>query len=186
MVPFRRSLVVFLPLLTSCSSSDEALSQSPCSTKLYQVSGATTLDESAPASAVGCVDDQRLVRPFNRVDVVGDDLCPSTTSHEASPACKANSDCPSGTVCLCPLGAFENVLYSLADEATCIPAQCTSGKDCNGNSCGLSTDEYGIPDGLYCRSRADDCGSDDDCEPGAMCNHNGDRWACEGLIVPEG
>lgn len=186
MVLFRRSLAIVL-MLVGCSSTDEAGTQSPCATRLYQFSDAATLDESNSASVVACVDDQGLVRPFNRVDALGGNLCPSASGFGASPACRTNSDCPQGNVCLCPLGVSDGTLHSLGpNEPACIPAECTSGNDCHGSSCGLSADEHGIPAGLYCRGPSDDCTSDDDCEPGGMCNYVDGRWACQGLVVPEG
>jgi hypothetical protein len=99
-------------------------------------------------------------------------------------ACFTDSDCPSGTPCLCRTSASDT------SANTCVPAgNCVVDSDCgSGGYCSPSSQCYGIA-GYYCHTAADSCINDTDCpavDAGGACeipptctySPDAQRWAC--------
>jgi hypothetical protein len=92
----------------------------------------------------------------------------------------SDSDCPSGTACVC-MGDTH------APGNQCLTAQCRVDSDCGPNGvCSQSGSEggpfYGVV-GRYCRTQADTCGTDADCNAqpgGGTCVYESEvgYWAC--------
>jgi hypothetical protein len=73
--------------------------------------------------------------------------------------CVTDDDCQDGEVCVCAgvIGPY----------AQCIPGECTTGEDCAGELCGLSTHHDVCSDSheMACTTATDECHVDADCEP---------------------
>lgn len=159
---------------------------SPCDTRVYTKNGIYTVDLTWTTTLKACLSgDDDVVR----VDAEGSPICENLSrppmdidrSGEASPhECESDSDCPSGTVCMCAVGVHAVPLASIPDvpEANrCVPAECTSASDCGGWACGLSG-EHGAVEGFFCRSSKDDCSSNLECEPYEKCVYYSGKWTC--------
>jgi hypothetical protein len=90
--------------------------------------------------------------------------------------CTTDADCADGAACLCASG------YVGVSE--CRPADCRTDADCAGFECGLSLTVCDRPTGLFCRSKGDECKSDQDCtDPngGDLCRFDlkAQIWRCE-------
>lgn len=185
MLPLNISVAFLALLASSCASDTASVSAgeepSPCETKLYQLASSGVLDANAEAAAVVCRGSTGVARPFSRVDVLGDDLCPGNTSFtpDYPPECQSNEDCGANEVCLCSIAfQVDNLVNTVgAYPNRCVPAECRGPKDCGGMQCGLSSDPTTDPSGLFCRTEGDECSSDIDCGQ-RLCVHEGDRWVC--------
>lgn len=179
----RWSLVIAVALLSlaACSSSaEDEPSASPCKTELYQLKSLGRKDPEAKAPAVVCEESSSRVRAHSRIDVIGDNLCPGFTEGlDPEPDCRTNADCAAQEVCACSLVFGERSIAAVPTVGSCIARECSGPGDCGGRQCGLSTDRFGVPEGLFCRTAADECESDLECGVGRTCNFGVDHWACE-------
>lgn len=77
-------------------------------------------------------------------------------------ACATDADCGVGEACLA--GSHD----AGHDAPTCVPAACTTASDCASGSCGVAHwyDGCSWTSSLQCRTEADTCASDDDCQDG--------------------
>ncbi|WP_434426699.1 ferritin-like domain-containing protein [Nannocystis pusilla] len=90
-------------------------------------------------------------------------------------SCSTDADCRSDEACVCD-HAFAD------DHSRCVPALCRTDDDCPEGSCGFSSwfDGCRLESFLACRSPADTCLRDGDCETGQDCAYDPDagHWRC--------
>jgi hypothetical protein len=92
--------------------------------------------------------------------------------------CETDADCADGSVCLPP-----GVVDTGFTWPTCQPASCVTNADCDSGECGVSSYDNGcgFTVQLSCRSEADACRTDADCDPSLPdCGVN---WGSGGLFV---
>jgi hypothetical protein len=85
--------------------------------------------------------------------------------------CANDADCAPGEACLC---------HMLGNWITrCVPADCRTDADCSGFDCGVSRDGCHDANRLSCRTDADVCHGDAQCD-GHYCSYIEDasRWEC--------
>jgi hypothetical protein len=132
--------------------------------------------------AAGCTSDSQCTsgadgRCFPFEGLVG----PGGCSYDG---CFTDSDCPSGTPCLCRISASDT------SANMCVPGgNCVVDSDCgSGGYCSPSPQCYGVA-GYYCHTAADSCINDTDCpavdaggdcQIPSTCAYSADaqRWAC--------
>lgn len=87
--------------------------------------------------------------------------------------CVEDADCGAGEACVCTQRRFNR----------CLPATCRAATDCDGLSCGVSTDLCGLPESLRCHTPADECQLDTDCVKGGpqRCQYDeaAGNWRCQ-------
>ncbi|MCB9780703.1 MAG: ferritin-like domain-containing protein [Alphaproteobacteria bacterium] len=92
-------------------------------------------------------------------------------------SCSSDADCGSGQVCLA-----NGAGGSATTHNTCVTASCTTGADCATDACGVSTyfDGCGWDVQLACRTEADECRADSDCDEdcGLASWSDVDEWTC--------
>lgn len=91
--------------------------------------------------------------------------------------CEGGSDCLSDQTCACPL-AYDATQPVTHRDSVCLPGQCDGPADCGGDDCGASADDCGDLKGTFCRTAADLCRYDSDCETNQRCTATGTRWVC--------
>jgi hypothetical protein len=101
--------------------------------------------------------------------------------------CGSDADCGVDQTCLCALQEISvhegGGAYSPGFIDQCLPSDCRTGADCASGECGAAPNicgQGGPAIGLYCRTAADECHSNDDCAPPTpVCTYDGkSRWAC--------
>jgi hypothetical protein len=101
-------------------------------------------------------------------------------------ACTSDDECQGDDACVCS-SAVQNAAgewLSMTSVSTCVPIECRTGADCLSGACGVAIDGCGTPFALRCRSVADECASNADCDGGnnsagdACVADNGSGWRC--------
>ena len=96
--------------------------------------------------------------------------------------CESDGECPSDRACLCRTAVFaQDRARSIVPVNGCWPATCRSNSDCGPDGQCALTNSLGIcvlTPTAACRSSADPCQSDTDCEEGWACEGGPGGWAC--------
>ena len=98
--------------------------------------------------------------------------------------CTVDTDCGPNQACFCRANLPIDDMgwqWRLSSLSECKPANCRTAVDCGGQPCGVSIVGCGVVTGLFCRTTADACDTDDDCPtPGEGCAYDeGEgRWRC--------
>jgi hypothetical protein len=93
-------------------------------------------------------------------------------------SCATDADCKTGEACVCgeALGGDHHSM--------CVTARCQQDSDCASGICGLSVHNNGCFETriLACRTAADTCKRDADCDKTQVCAHdpNTSTWTCQG------
>lgn len=170
----------------SVPTTSDSLTTSADATTTADTTGddSTTTEDvlPVPPPALPCEDGTLLVQTADHTPS-GLEWCPGDSIHRYAAAscngggaCQVDDDCGADRACLC-LSDFDG----LPDETTCIPARCHTDADCPGDQqCGLDPSICGwyVTPGLVCRSPADECAGNDECE--SWCAFDGDvqHWLC--------
>lgn len=98
--------------------------------------------------------------------------------------CQTDDDCGAGEACLCSAGVdLGGGEFTQLDELPrCVPAECRSAADCDGQPCGIVL-SLGCkrPVALRCRAPTDACLSNADCAGGQACGAEESEWVCQDL-----
>ncbi|WAS91606.1 hypothetical protein [Nannocystis punicea] len=101
--------------------------------------------------------------------------------------CMSDSDCGDGQICVCA-GDHPDVGGDLYLQNTCMPANCASKADCEGE-CGCRGSEFfcGHVIGAFCPTLEDECSDSDDCPQDKYCAFDAEqeRWTCQFLGICE-
>ncbi|MCY0992091.1 hypothetical protein OV203_33440 [Nannocystis sp. ILAH1] len=101
--------------------------------------------------------------------------------------CMSDSDCSGGQICVCA-GDHPGVGGDLYLKNTCMPANCASKADCEGE-CGCRGSEFfcGFVIGAFCPTLEDECSDSGDCPQDKYCAFDADqdRWTCQFLGICE-
>jgi hypothetical protein len=146
----------------TCSA---AIERGSCDDPGERASACKTDSECTDQEHGKCIQDSGMVGPFCRCEY----------------ACDGDADCKAGEACVCgdALGA--------GAHSRCAPAGCMSDAECASGTCGVSRYFNGCFERvvLACRTAADTCASDRDCERGTVCAVAEDdpqrKWTCQGL-----
>ncbi|MFY0533180.1 hypothetical protein [Nannocystis pusilla] len=99
----------------------------------------------------------------------------------------SDSDCSGGQICVCA-GDHPGDGGDLYLKNTCMPANCASKADCEGE-CGCRGSEFfcGHVIGAFCPTLEDECSDSDDCPQDKYCAFDADqaRWTCQFLGICE-
>jgi hypothetical protein len=107
--------------------------------------------------------------------------------------CGSDADCADSELCACDYGV-KNATRTRVQLGMCVPADCRTDGDCNGESLCIDVLNPEPPwargstfEGFHCQSPADECYSTErcpiptpeyDCCPVTSCNYEGDRYTC--------
>lgn len=101
--------------------------------------------------------------------------------------CMSDGDCQDGEICVCA-GDHPDVGGDLYLQNTCMPANCASKSDCEGE-CGCRGSEFfcGHVIGAFCPTLADECSDSGDCPQDKYCAFDDAqaRWTCQFLGICE-
>lgn len=95
---------------------------------------------------------------------------------QCSYSCATDTDCDPGQLCVGP-----GVTGGVTAWPVCVAASCETGDDCASGECGIESwdDGCGWSVDLLCRSDADECRSDADCDEACGLGWDGDVFACQ-------
>ena len=172
---------------TSALTTSDSLTTSANATTTTSTTGdgSTTTEDAPPVPppAAPCDRGSLLVQTADYTTPSGLEWCPGDSIHryaaaacKGGGACQVDNDCGADRACLC-LSDFDR----WPDETMCIPALCRIDADCPGDQqCGLNPSICGwsITPSLVCRSPADECVGNEECEFWCAFDGNAQHWLC--------